>query len=479
MPLRTSTESSYARVLAGLRVNQVRLFRAQEQVSTGRSILRPSDDPIGTARSLSLTRRLAGVERYRGAAETGRASLDQGAVALQSASEILTEVRELFLQGMNGTLGPDDREAIATEIEVARETLMSLANTRVDDRYIFGGTLSDAAPWVENRADGVPRVLYGGNDDEQRVEVSDGVEVAINMSGAKAFGQFERTVTDFAGLTGLASGITADEGIGYEYLELRHDSTQPGLIASVGLALVDGGANDSLLGDQVLTIDPVAGTVQLGSGEPEPLPGPADAGAADFLIRNELGAELHLDFTGYTGGAFSGVVRGEGSISIDGSTFTPLTFTETDLELKNEASGNILHFDATAVGRAGRELVHLSGSVNVFDTLQGMVEDLRNADELNHPDLLGRMDLRLGELDRNHDNVGLSLGILGARSARIQAADQRLAGVDLQLQGLLSDTRDADLSEVVVDMVRAEQTLQLAQASGTRLIQTSLLDFLR
>ena len=115
----------------------------------------------------------------------------------------------------------------------------------------------------------------------------------------------------------------------------------------------------------------------------------------------------------------------------------------------------------------------------MFDTLQGITDDLRNADGLSQDKLLERLNLRLEELDRNAGNVGISLGVLGSRSARVQAAEDRLRGVDLQLNSLLSDTRDADLAEAVTTMVRAEQTLQIAQATGVRLIQTSLLNFLR
>ena len=58
-----------------------------------------------------------------------------------------------------------------------------------------------------------------------------------------------------------------------------------------------------------------------------------------------------------------------------------------------------------------------------------------------------------------------------------------LAGCDsvarVETQGLLSGVEDADFSQVVLDMTRAEQTLELAQATSVRLLSTSLLNFLR
>ncbi len=478
MTLRISTSSNYSRVLMGLRLNQGRLIRSQEQVATGRSLLRPSDDPIGATRALSLTGRIEGVARFRGAVVSGLNAVDSAAASLGSGSQLLAEARELILQGMNGTLAQDDREALATELEVLRRELVDLANTQAGGRYLFGGTLTNQPPWVETTVGGLTRVTYRGNEEEQRIQIGADVEIAINVTGSSIFGKSEPAGAVFDGLTGVQSGLTADEGSGYEYLHLRHDSTDPGAIGTVGLALVNGGADDTILNAQDLVIDAAAGTVQLGNGVVRNIPLPGDPDLADFTIANELGGELHLDFTGFTGADFNGTVTGNGSISLDGTNFTAIDFSETDLELKNDATGSVLHVDTTAVGRAGKETVTFGGSLNLFDALQGVVEDLRNADGLDQQELVNRLNVRLEELDRGGANLRVGLGVLGARSARLQSADARLQGVDLQLNGLLSETRDADLSEAVLDLMQAEQTLQLAQATGVRLIQTTLLNFL-
>jgi flagellar hook-associated protein 3 FlgL len=473
--LRTSTASNYARVLMGLRINQRTLLGAQEQAATGRRILRPSDDPVGTARSLSLTRRLAGVGRHLDAASTAQNVLDQGASALQDAASLLSEARALLLQGMNGTLSQADRDTLAGEIDVLRGELFDVANRKAGDRYLFGGTRTSSAPWL----DAGGRVVYQGNDDELRVQLGSDVVLGTTVPGSRVFGKAEHAGTAFSGLTGVSGGLTADEGSGYEHLVLRHDATDAGAVASVGIALVDGGAGDTLLGDNALVVNAAAGTIRLGDGPERALPDPASPEAALFVVANEKGGELHLDVSGWTGADYGGTVTGAGSISLDGTTFTALTFTETDLELKNAATGNVVHVDTTGVLRAGQEVVSFGGASNVFDTLAGIADDLRNADGLAQGEMLGRLDLRLGELDRNAENVRLGLGVLGSRSARAQAAQTRLHGLDLQLNGLLSETRDADLAEAVTTMMRAEQTLQIAQATGVRLIQTSLLNFLR
>ena len=69
--MRVTTLSSFNQVLLGLRMNQLRSLRAQEHLSSGRRLLRPSDDPAGAARALVLRRELAGVDRTRGSIAAG------------------------------------------------------------------------------------------------------------------------------------------------------------------------------------------------------------------------------------------------------------------------------------------------------------------------------------------------------------------------------------------------------------------------
>ena len=76
-------------------------------------------------------------------------------------------------------------------------------------------------------------------------------------------------------------------------------------------------------------------------------------------------------------------------------------------------------------------------------------------------------------------NLLSGLGQLGSRVARLDNAETRLSDVDLHLQGLISEEEDADITEVILEMTRAEQTLNVAQATGARLIQNTLLNYIR
>jgi len=475
MGFRIGTFSTFRRVLLGLRQNQLANVRAQEQLSSGKRILRPSDDPTGAARAIRLERQLSDVDRYRRAITQGLSTVDSGAASLTSASNLMIQARELLIQGMNGTLTPDDRESLADQFDLIRGQLLELGNDRAGDLFLFGGTATGDKPFVEVDDGGIRRIRYIGNGDGQTIRAGASIDVDITISGERAFGRFEPSATLYGGLSGVKRGTTADEGRGYATLRFRHDSTDPGNLGAVGIALTNGGLSDTLLGANDLVIDGANGTVRLGTGPVVEIPAPPPT---DLVVENELGGKLHLDLSGYAGADYAGVVTGNGSVSLDGTTYAALTFAETDLEVSDEESGRVIHLDTTGVRRAGDELVEFAGTTNAFDLMQQIATDLRNGDGLSSDKVQSRLNSRLEDLDRHHKNILVGAGTLGARSQRLSISDSRAADVEVGLQGLLSNIADADLAEVAFDLARSDYLLQLAQASGARLLQTSLLNYL-
>ena len=477
MAIRPTQTSVFSLVQRGLAMNFTKLAGAQEQVATGRAILRPSDDAVGTARALSMRRRLGLLDRFQSGVQSGRPILESSTSALEEASGVLSEARSLVIQALNGSMSPSDRQAVGVQMDLILEKLVDVANTRIGDRYIFAGTNTDQKPYTLQTVDGEAVVTYRGNDSTQRISVGFGTELALNVPGSEAFGAKAVQSIDLTGLTGATLGTTASQGRGYAELALRHDATA-GALGS-GLALAGGGASDTIIGTHTLTLDAAAGTVTLGAGVALPIPAATDPDFTDFVVTNELGGEVHLDFSGYTGVSSTSALVGSGSISLNGGAFTPITLTETDLELIDDSTGTVLHIDTTAVHREGSELVSFAGSTDIFSVLSGVAADLRNADGRTPEDVVARLNLRLPELDRDMDQVVKALGTLGARTERLLSTGSRLETLSLNTEGLLSQVEDVDITTVILEMNQAEQTLQLAQATGTRLIQRTLLDFLR
>ncbi len=476
MTLRPTQSSTYRLVQRGLQLNTAKLVRAQEQVSSGKRILRPSDDPVGAARAIALRGQVAQNDRYLSAIDSGRVLLDTAGAALEDVSSVLTEARTLTLEGMNGTKTAAEREIIANQVDLLRERLIELANARTGGRFLFGGTNTSQPPFEVQLVDGRESVVYVGNAHESQILVGQDTRIGIGIAGSRIFANSNPDGTRYAGLTGATAGTSGDQGQGYTYIEVVHDQTVGALPG--GLAFV-GGAGDTIMGAHTLAVDPLAGTVQLDGGKAFSYPSPTDPAAADFVVANEDGATIRLDFTAFTGGPPSATtITGEGRITLDGLTFEPLTFTSQNLQLMR-ADGTVIHVDETGIDRAGSDLVTFGGAINVFDVLEGIAADLRNDDGLAQRDLVARLNDRLVELDRTTEDVLVGLGNLGSRSARLSSLAGSLGDQSVQVRGLLSNLEDADLSEVILEMSRASSTLETAQATSVRLLQASLLNFIR
>ncbi len=163
---------------------------------------------------------------------------------------------------------------------------------------------------------------------------------------------------------------------------------------------------------------------------------------------------------------------------MDDTTYTPLDRTQTNLQIQDPDTGNLLHLDATGVHRAGHEVVAFQGATNLFDTLRGIAKDLQGATAQNTGELMTRLNLRFDELVEGHERLLTGLGKLGSRHERLNSTEVRLRDLSTQLTGLQSEATDVDIAEAALDLQRAEQTLQLTQATGARLMQQSLLNYL-
>ncbi len=474
MPLRPTQSAAFGFVQSSLERRLAELMRAQEQAATGKRILRPSDDPVGASWSIDLRGEQALIARWRETAGASKPHLDGANAALDSAQELISQVRALAVQGLSGTIDAEARRGIANQIEALKASLVDVANTSFDGKYLFGGTVSASKPFTVG-ADG--RVTYRGNGDLQTVILGLGVEVAVNVPGSDIFQSRDPRGLSITGLSGLRVSASPSQGEGWVNVDVRHDATSgtPGS----GFALANGGAADTILGDRTLTIDAAARTVRLGAGPPIQFPDADHPGSADFVVRDEHGASVHLDVRGYDGTSSTATLSGSGSIRAGSGDYVALDLGQADLELVDPASGARLRVDATGVVRATRDVARFGGTVDVFAAIDGIIADLRNEGGYTLDEVQSRMDARLDELIRNNDAILTAIGRAGASAQRLLATDGRLSEQALNVAGRLSEIEDVDLAEAVLNMTRAQQSLELAQMTGSRLLQNTLLNYLR
>jgi flagellar hook-associated protein 3 FlgL len=169
--------SAVQRSLGSLRSRHATLTN---QISTGRKVLAPSDDPVAAAKLVRLNARAARTADYQNTIKAVSADASMSERNLDGASQLMVRAQELAIQGANDTLSPNDRAALAVEVAELKVQLSATANGRGQRGYLFSGSQTATPPFT---SDGV----YQGDDIEHEVEISPGVRTRVSVTGADAF----------------------------------------------------------------------------------------------------------------------------------------------------------------------------------------------------------------------------------------------------------------------------------------------------
>jgi len=158
----------------------------QNQLSSGKKINKPSDDPAVAVKGMYYRSALVEIEQYKENISDARNWLDTTDLSMKEANDVLQRARELTIQGSNGVLTKEEKEAIAQEILQLKDQLGTIANTSVAGRFIFAGTDTKIPPYNHgsNIVDGA---WVNNNQQDILTEVSKQVYLPINVNGNLIF----------------------------------------------------------------------------------------------------------------------------------------------------------------------------------------------------------------------------------------------------------------------------------------------------
>lgn len=182
--MRVSTFGSYANGLSAMQRLQAALDQTQRQISTGRRILTPADDPLASARAVDLRESIGRLDQFDRNATVAQSRLAQEESALGSVNNVLQRVRELALQGNNATQSNESRRLIAVEMRQALDQLVQIANQKDGGgSFMFSGNLEATTP--VSQAGGA--FVYNGDQGQRFIQIGEGRQVADGDSGAAVF----------------------------------------------------------------------------------------------------------------------------------------------------------------------------------------------------------------------------------------------------------------------------------------------------
>jgi len=232
--MRVSSSQTTALLLKSLQNQYSEYNGIAEQLSTGSSINKPSDNAIGYARVSNLKSQQTELDQYIENIETASSQLSASETQYSSMTDVMGSIRDLVVQAANGTYNSEDLANIATEISGLMDTMVDLCNqTDASGNYLFSGSLSDTAPVVYDEA--TDTYSYAGDDYQREVSVGDGITVASTDNLSDVF--FSGGGSFFDDLNGLVTALSSGDNSTASSMLDTIDSASSSLssaIASIG-----------------------------------------------------------------------------------------------------------------------------------------------------------------------------------------------------------------------------------------------------
>ncbi|NTV69430.1 MAG: flagellar hook-associated protein FlgL [Azonexaceae bacterium] len=208
---------------------QTGLYKLQNQLSTGRRVLTPADDPVAAAQALVISQRQSINKQFidnQGNAESQLAGLES---RLAGVGDLLQAVKARAVEAGNGAYSDSDRRTIAAEIRERFDELVGLANSSdAMGGYVFSGFRGDTQPFSTTGTVGSRTTVYDGDDGSRQLQVETGRMMDVSESGRDVFmnipqgnGQFKfsaipNPTNPGTGVLGASSVISGFNGSSYE-----------------------------------------------------------------------------------------------------------------------------------------------------------------------------------------------------------------------------------------------------------------------
>ncbi len=427
---RTSTPLANQRLLFQLNADQLALQRQYDQLSTGRRVLRVSDDPAAAARAIEIQRGIDRSEQIARNSNATEAFYQSTDAALARVDGALIEARGTTVLAAQNVLSEDERAALSATIQQTLNSVFAAGNSLFRDHQLLGGILEDgtALKW-----DG-DSVVFHGSEAVGKTKLGGGITSALNVNGPESLGLLSTVVTgdplgasldrntrlvDMKGGLGVRAGvIRVSDGDEFHEIDLRKAATIGDIEAILDDVAIDGR-------QLALTISQDSVRLEYSDG----LPG-------TLAVADSSGSRTAADL---------GLSNPQGLLAppLVGNGMAPRVTTETEVADLNFGAGLNLS-SGLRIRRGGQDIdIDLSQAETLGDILISINRSSADVQaELNEAE--GRIILKARRSGVDYsigENGGTTARSLGIRSA---TEDSRLADLG-RGRGLVLNSDGEDL----------------------------------
>lgn len=429
--MRVATSTLYSQTKENIGRKNREMLDQNALISSGKRIQKLSDDPVDATRVTALKTSIGDLSQLQRNVATGSLWLEGSEESLDRVKEIVGRAKELSIAMANGVANPDDLQTAALEVEGLIKGALDQANTRMDGQYIFAGTRSDVRPFQADDVDRPTSIAYEGNNAPFRVKIGPQSDMVVGFAGKEIFSsdtaiidetnnRLDFTEKRAGALPGEKTVLTATvDGGTYTRAELAH---------AVEMAMEKASADKGEGVDYRVSWNDSEETFSIAE---ETGLDPAKLDRVSILFRT--GENRH-----HSVGAFMGF--------------------PTD-DIATEPSRDPL------VSRRGVQW-------GIFSSLF----ELRSALENNDKEGLHQSISRLGV---DHNKILSNISEAGVRANRLDTTNDLLKDLSLSHDANRSKLEDTDVVRAISDLRLKQFGYESSLASTSRILNTSLLNYLK
>jgi flagellar hook-associated protein 3 FlgL len=183
--MQVSTKVFNDKALANFADTSQKIQDTQSRISSGKNLLRASDDPVAAANISVAKDKLKDLSQFDKNIDKATGRLELCEISMTEMQNICTRIYELSLMSANDTYNATDRQTVKAEILSLKEMMIALANTKdMNGDAIFAGYKSNIIPFV---ADESGTVAFNGSQGKSMVQISETQKTATSINGSDAF----------------------------------------------------------------------------------------------------------------------------------------------------------------------------------------------------------------------------------------------------------------------------------------------------
>lgn len=207
--MRVTQNIIYNKYISDMFAKQETLYKSNLQLSTGKKINAPSDDPVNASRILSTKSVLTEFDQYDKNINYGLSYLNQSEHSLQEAKDLILKIQELAVSESSSNSNADTKANTAKVVKSLYDQLISIGNTNFDDKYIFAGFKTSAQAFSSTG-------VYQGDANRFGIRISSNTTITLGVNGGTVFSGAGGGVDVFKSVSDLVTALNTNDSAGVQ-----------------------------------------------------------------------------------------------------------------------------------------------------------------------------------------------------------------------------------------------------------------------